>query len=80
MCQKNQENYFENNKQRYIELAEQRAIKKLGLTERQVIYAKAFETTKACELIDIEHEVCGNYPQKKEKKPYTWIDTLFSRF
>lgn len=75
MFPKNFEREFENNKQVYIELAEKRAIEKLGLTEKEVLYAKAFETTKVVELNHLKEEMYDRQNQK-----ITWRKILFGGF
>lgn len=78
MYNKKTEKEFENNKQVYIELAERRTIEILGLTEKEVLYAKAFETTKVVELNNLKNKICNTYPKKREQ--ITWQDILFRRF
>ena len=48
---------FEINEDVYNELAERRTIELLGLTDKEVTYAKAFETTKAVELMNIKKNI-----------------------
>ena len=48
---------FEADEKVYNGLAEKRTIEILGLTDKEVVYAKAFETTKAVELSNIKKEV-----------------------
>lgn len=58
----------------YNELAERRTIEKLGLSEKEVIYAKAFETTKTMELykiLDVLEE------KDKTKKQNSFLNHLF---
>ncbi|WP_433958890.1 hypothetical protein [Cytobacillus horneckiae] len=68
-------NDFEKNKRFYSELAEQRTIKILGLNNKEINIAKAFETTKAIELNNLKKEI-----HKKQKEKLTWRDVLFGRF
>ena len=48
---------FEINEDVYNELAERRAIELLGLSDKEVIIAKAYGTTKIVELLNIKNEI-----------------------
>ena len=50
------------------ELAEKRTIELLGLTPKEVVTAKAFETTKIVEMDTIEKE----FSKKKEENLTLW--------
>ncbi|NRG47484.1 hypothetical protein HRF87_22415 [Bacillus sp. CRN 9] len=67
-------NDFEKNIRFYSELAEQRTIKILGLNNKEINIAKAFETTKVIELNNLKKEI-----QKKQKEKLTWWDVLSGR-
>lgn len=66
------EKEFEMNRKFYSELAEKRTIEMLGLTEKEIITAKAFETTKAVELSNIKNEI-----QQEQKKKLTLWSVLW---
>lgn len=53
-----QTNEFLNSNQKvYEELAELRTIKILGLTEKEIVIGRAFESTKALEIRNIKSEI-----------------------
>lgn len=66
---------FENNRQVYEELAEKKTIEILGLTDKEILTAKAFETTKAVELNNLKHKM-----YKKQNQKMTWRKVLFGSF
>lgn len=70
------EDYLYDNKL-LIELAEKRVIEKLGLTEKEVVYAKAFETSKIMEMKKIRKQLQEHVQRNKK---YTFWDYLFCRF
>ncbi|WP_342538504.1 hypothetical protein MKY15_20890 [Sporosarcina sp. FSL K6-1540] len=56
--------FFETNEKVYNELAEKRTIEILGLTDKEIVYAKAFETTKTVELSNIKNEILKQQNEK----------------
>ena len=52
------------NEKVYNELAEKRTIEILGLNDKEVTIAKAYETTKAVELTNIKNQVLNRHYKK----------------
>lgn len=69
------EKEFEKNIRFYSELAEKRTIESLGLSEKEVIVAKVFESTKARKLRNIKHEML-----KEQNEKLTVWKVLFGSF
>lgn len=64
--------YFKTNEKKYNELAEKRTIESLGLTDREVTIAKAFETTKVVELSNIKDEILQLQSKKLILRSVLW--------
>lgn len=63
------EKEFQKNKRLYSEVAEKRTIELLGLSQKEVTIARAFETTKVVELEKLKEEMW-----QEQNKKLTWLD------